>query len=73
MKGNNGSAQITTGAKGTRIHFKITKIEDLERRLVKVSKAGAKNGYSSNICNIFQIQLYVFILRKMFLYTECNV
>ena len=62
MKGNNGSAQITPGAKGTRIHFKITKIEDLERRLVKVSKAGAKNGYSSNICNIFQMQLMLFDL-----------
>ena len=49
MKYNNGSAQITPGAKGTRIHFKITKIEDLERRLVKVSKTGVKNGYSSNI------------------------
>lgn len=49
MKDSNGSAQITPGAKGTRIHFKITKIEDLERRLVKVSKTGVKNGYSSNI------------------------
>ena len=49
MKDNNGSAQITPGAKGTRIHFKITKIEDLERRLVKVSKTGVKNGYSSNV------------------------
>ena len=49
MKDNNGSAQITPGAKGTRIHFKITKIEDLERRLVKVSKTGVKDVYSSNI------------------------
>ena len=61
MKGNNGSAQITPGAKGTRLHFKITKIEDLERRLVKVSKAGAKNGYSSNICNMLN-DIYFYIM-----------
>ena len=55
MKGNSGSAPINPGAKGTRISFKITGLEDLKRRLVKVSNTGDKNCYSSNICNIFQI------------------
>ena len=62
MKGNNGSAQNTPGAKGTRIHFKITQIEDLERRLVKVSRAGVKNGYSSTICNIIRLVKYFQVL-----------
>ena len=56
MKVNNGSPQITPGAKGTRICFKITGLEDLKRRLVKVRNAGVKHCYSSYIWNIFQIQ-----------------
>ena len=51
MKGNSGSAPINPGAKGTRISFKITGIEDLKRRLVKVSNTGDKNCYSSYIYN----------------------
>ena len=47
MKGNSGSAPINPGAKGTRISFKITGLEDLKRRLAKVSNTGDKNCYSS--------------------------
>ena len=54
MKGNSGSPPINPGAKGTRISFKITGLEDLKRRLVKVSNTEDKNCYSSYICNIFQ-------------------
>ena len=61
MKGNNGSPLINPGAKGTRISFKITGLEDLKRRLVKVSNTEDKNCYSSYIIRLvkyFQVRFY---------------
>ena len=53
MKVNSGSPPINPGAKGARISFKITGLEDLKRRLVKVSNTEDKNCYSSYILYIY--------------------
>ena len=69
MKGNSGSAPINPGAKGTRISFKITGIEDLKRRLVKVSNTGDKNCYSGYIIRFVKyFQVRVYFKENVFIY-----